>query len=413
MPEYRYKAVSKNGPIEEGGIQAANRESVLIQLRAKGLTPLKISEKDEQNDTQAPSKVFVRHRSRRVSKAPVGRSDVIALTSELAVLMRAGLPIDRALKILLEMSAKQRYTELLQYLLDTVKGGKPLSTALQQHERLFGSFYINMVRAGEASGQVSQVLARLAEHLEQSKQVRGTVVSALIYPAILALVAVLSVVVMLGFVVPQFETLFADMGDALPGMTRAVIVTGEWVQNWWWLVLMVVVPGFWFLRRWVGQPGGKRWLDRLLLRLPFAGGVLFKYEVARFARTLGTLQGSGVSLLQSLNIAVNTVGNVHIRHLFEVLAPAVKSGRRMSAVLQENGGFSPMVVQMVRVGEESGQLGEMMLELAKVYDAEVQAGVKRGLTLLEPVLILFMGGGIALIIISILMGILSVNDLAM
>jgi len=413
MPEYKYKAASRSGAVEEGALEARSREAALIQLKGKGLTPFSLDETQGSGKQPQASVLAGRKRPRRISTAPVNRSDVISLTSELSVLMRAGLPIDRALKILIEMSAKQQYTELLQYLLDTVKSGKPLSTALQQYERLFGNFYINMVRSGEVSGQVSQVLSRLAEHLEHSSQVRSTVVSALIYPAILAVVAVLSVVVMLGFVVPQFETLFADMGDALPVMTRAIIGAGEWVESWWWLALMVVVPIILLFRRWVAQPRGKSWLDRQMLRIPFVGGVLFKYEVARFARTLGTLQGSGVSLLQSLNIAVNTVDNVHVKRLFEVLAPAVKSGRRMSAVLNENGGFSPMVVQMVRVGEESGQLGEMMLELAKVYDAEVQAGVKRGLTLLEPVLILFMGGGIALIIISILMGILSVNDLAM
>lgn len=413
MPEFDYKAVVKGGQLQQGSITAASREDALIQLRAKGVTPLNITLHDGGGEKKNPSLMLGRNKPRRISKAPLGRADVISLTSEMSVLMRAGLPIDRALKILLEMSAKQQYTQLLQHLLDTVKGGKPLSAALEQHDRLFGNFYINMVRSGEASGQVSQVLARLAEHLEQSRQVRSTVVSALIYPAILAVVAIVSVFVMLGFVVPQFETLFEDMGEALPGMTRMVISAGDWVAQWWWLVLLVLVPGTWGLRKWAATPKGKRWVDLQVLKIPFAGGVMFKYEVARFARTLGTLQGSGVSLLQSLNIAVNTVGNIHIRQLFEVLAPAVKSGKRMSAVLQENGGFSPMVVQMIRVGEESGQLGEMMLELAKVYDAEVQAGVKRGLTLLEPILILLMGGGIAFIIIAILMGILSVNDLAM
>ncbi|MFA5496417.1 MAG: type II secretion system F family protein, partial [Porticoccaceae bacterium] len=248
---------------------------------------------------------------------------------------------------------------------------------------------------------------------ERSREVRGTVISALIYPAILATVAVLSIAVMLGFVVPQFEALFADMGDALPALTRAVIALGDGIKAYGWLMLIALVLGGYGIRRWLRQPAGQSWKDRTLLSLPLFGAVLFKYEVARFSRTMGTLLGNGVSMLQAINIALSTVENGIVRQSFQILPPAVKAGRRMSEALAESGDFTPMVIQMVRVGEESGRLDEMLLELARVYEHDVQAGIKRGLTLLEPLLILGMGGMIALIIISILMGILSVNDMAM
>ncbi len=414
MPEFSYKAVRRDGSVSKGSLSASSEKAVLRQLRGQGLQPVQVSAgAGATTDSGGSGRRFSLPSFRDRSAQPVNREDVLAMTSELAVLLRAGLPIDRALKVQIDMSSKPAYTELLQHMLNSVKGGKSLSHALTDYPDLFGTFYVNMMRSGEASGRMAEVLARLAEYLERSKEVRSSVISALIYPGILATVAVLSVVVMLGFVVPQFESLFADMGDALPTLTRAVIATGDFIKAWWWLLLILGGAAGYGIRQWLARPEGQQWKDTRLLRLPMLGEVLFKYEIARFARTMGTLQSNGVSLLQSIGIAVNTVGNSVVRDSLQVLAPAVKSGKRMSEALNETQAFTPMVIQMVRVGEESGRLDDMMLELARVYDSDVQAGVKRALTLLEPILILTMGGVIALIIIAILMGILSVNDLAM
>ncbi|WP_136680235.1 type II secretion system F family protein [Neptunomonas sp. XY-337] len=401
MPDFYYKAVKRDGSIHEGTIAAESTEAAGRQLRAQGLSPVKLAAGQQ-------AKV----KSASTARTNLGASDVLSFTSELAVLLRAGLPIDRAMKVLIEMSAKPEQAAMLNDLLETVKGGKGLSQALTRYESVFGHFYINMVRSGEASGQLSSVLERLVEYLENAKAVRSSVVSALIYPAILLVVATLSILVMLGFVVPQFEALFADMGDALPLLTRWVIDSGNFIKAYG-LALMAgaFVIGF-LVRRWLGTPTGKAWKDAKLIKAPLIGGVLFKYEMAKFSRTMGTLLGNGVSLLQALGIANETVENERVRAALAELEPAVKRGDRMSQTLQASDFFTPMVIQIVRVGEESGRLDDMMLELAKVYDTEVQAGVKRGLTLLEPLLILLMGGSIAVIIIAILMGILSVNDLA-
>lgn len=334
------------------------------------------------------------------------------MTSELSVLLRAGLPLDRALKVLIDMDGQPRMRAVLSELLKAVKGGKSLSLALQPFDGIFGSFYLSMVRAGEASGQLSAVLERLVEHLESAKATRDSIVSALIYPAILLVVAVLSVVVMLGFVVPQFETLFNDMGEALPAMTKAVIAAAEFIKAWGLLLAILVAVLGLLLQRWAASEQGKTVLDTRLLALPIAGSIAFEYEMAKFARTVGTLLANGVSLLKAIQIANETVGNIPLREGLEVLPPAVKAGKRMSVALDETEMFTPMVIQMTRVGEESGRLDDMMLELAAVFEDHVASGVKRLLTLLEPVLILTMGFIIALIIISILMGILSVNDLA-
>jgi general secretion pathway protein F len=413
MQHFDYKAANRNGSVEQGNIAALNEQAALRLLRDKGLTPVRLQLAEGSGaPVAAAGKSWskpLRH-SRRKDK--VGRAQVQSFTTELAVLLRAGLPIDRALKIQIEMSSGPATRGLLQSLLDTVKGGKPFSQGLEAYGEHFSPFYVNIVRSGEASGRLAEALSKLGEYLERSREVRSTVVSALIYPAILAVVALLSIAVMLGFVVPQFEALFEDMGDALPGLTRGVIALGNFITAWWWLLIIVLALAFDATRRWLASPEGRHWRDRILLRLPVAGEVLFKYQVGHFARTMGTLLGNGVSTLKALSIAVNTVDNTVVQASLQPLVSASKSGRRMSDTLLESGVFTPLVIQMIRLGEESGRLDEMLLELARIHDNEVQAGVKRGLTLLEPLLILFMGGGIALIIIAILMGILSVNDLA-
>ncbi len=395
MPAFSYKAVGRDGKAQQGVIEADALDLATRQLRARGLTPLKIQEGDGQEQAKPPT-----------------RQEVLSMTSELSVLLRAGLPLDRALKVLIDMDGQPRMRAVLSELLKAVKGGKSLSLALQPYDTIFGSFYLSMVRAGEASGQLSSVLERLVEHLESAKATRDSIVSALIYPAILLVVAVLSVVVMLGFVVPQFETLFNDMGEALPAMTKAVIAAAEFIKAWGLLLgILVAVLGL-VIQRWAVSEQGKTVLDTRLLALPIAGNIAFEYEMAKFARTVGTLLGNGVSLLKAIQIANETVGNLPLKEGLNVLPAAVKAGKRMSVALEETKMFTPMVIQMTRVGEESGRLDDMMLELASVFEDHVASGVKRLLTLLEPVLILTMGFIIALIIISILMGILSVNDLA-
>lgn len=401
MPHFSYKAIGRDGKSLTGSIEADGLELASRQLRNQGLTLLKL---EPGSAADAPA-------AKAAGKAP-GRQEVLSMTTELAVLLRAGLPLDRALKVLIDMAAEPALNSLLSGLLKDVKGGKSLSQALAPHEEVFGSFYINMVRSGEASGHLSAVLDRLVEYLESAKANRDSVVSALIYPAILLVVSVLSVLVMLGFVVPQFETLFEDMGEALPAMTRGVIAGANFIKSWGWLLALAAVGVAYYLRSWLRSPAGRASLHRWMLKMPLAGGIVFKFELSKFARTVGTLLGNGVSLLKAISIAIDTVDNTVLKEALQVLPPAVKSGRRMSVALEETGMFTPMVIQMTRVGEESGSLDKMMLELAKVFDDHVQSGVKRGLTLLEPLLILGMGAVIAVIIIAILMGILSVNDLA-
>lgn len=401
MASFSYKAISTQGKAVQGAIAADRIELASRELRSQGLTLLSLEPARE--GAAVPS---------GDATGGADSDSVLGITRELAVLLRAGLPIDRALKVMIDMADQPRLRELLEDVLSSVKSGKGLSQALEAYPRVFDSFYLNMVRSGEASGHLAEVLDRLAGYLGNAKTVRSTIVSAMIYPAILLCMTVLSIVGMLGFVVPQFEALFADMGEALPALTRTVIAAGDVLSAYWWLLALVIISVVLLVRNWASTDEGRSQIDERLLGLPLLGDVLFKYEVAKFARTAGTLLGNGVSLLQAIGIAVQTVDNRPIKEALGVLEPAVKRGQRISVALEDTGRFSPLVVQMIRVGEESGSLDQMMSELAVVYDEEVQAGIKRSLTLLEPVLIILMGGTIAMVIVAILMGIMSVNDLA-
>ena len=409
MPEFVWRAAQPDGQLIEGRFDAAAPDAVLRHLRDRGLTPLKVQDAAQGGDAAAGA---ILKRRPRAQRGPVTRVDVLAFTSELSIMLRAGLALDNALRVLIEMSAKPSVKTLLEALLEDVKGGAPFSRALTARRELFGDFYINMVRSGEASGQMSQVLERLVAHMERLRALRESVISATIYPAILLCVAALSLAGMLGFVVPQFEKMFTNMGDALPLPTRIIMALGHGFKSYGPEILIAVVAVVWLLLRWRSTPAGRAWLQNRLLGLPILGTLLYKFQLTLFARSLGTLLGNGVPLLTGLQIATETVDNANLRAALLKMSPLVKEGARMVRAMEATGIFEPLAINLIRVGEETGRIGPMMTELSEVLDREVETGIKRALTLLEPILILLLGVLIASIIVSILMGILSVNDLA-
>lgn len=415
MAVFEYRASDRGGSLHQGMETAADLQAAARALRSRGLTPIVLTPSASiasrslppaDDDEVAPKKSLLGPRADRVTSA-----QVLRLTSELGVLLHAGLPLDRALKVQIDTAEPSAFKAMAEDILQTIKSGRSFTMALEQHAEVFSGFYVSMVRSGEASGNLAGVLTDLSVYLERSKAVRSTIVSALVYPAILAVVATLSVAVMLGFVVPEFESLFDEMGEGLPLLTSLIIDLGDIVASWWWLLVTLATVVTLLTRRWLRTPEGRLRVDGRLLTLPIAGSLVKKFEISRFARTLGTLLSNGVAILKAVDIARGTVGNVVISEHLEGLEPAVKRGERLSKAMQPEV-FSPMAVQMVLVGEESGRLDAMLLELAQVYEAEVEADVKRALTLLEPALILGMGGLIAVIIMGILMGILSVNSMA-
>ena len=414
MPEFAWRAASSDGQLVQGRLDALSADAVLGQLRQRGLTPIRVEQGDAPGAGGAATGGALARfgRRRRVARGPVKAADVRAMTAELAIMLRAGLALDNALRVLIEMSVKPSMKTLLEGLLEDVKGGAPFSRALSQRRELFGDFHINMVRSGEASGQMSQVLERLVAHMERLRALRESVISATLYPAILLCVAVLSLTIMLGFVVPQFEKLFKDMGDALPLPTRIVMAVGNGFRHYGLYIGIAAVALGWLAARWLASPAGRVWWQGRALGLPVIGRLLYQYELTLFARALGTLLANGVPLLTALHIATETVGNGNLRTALARMAPMVKEGARMVQAMQATQAFEPLAVNLVRVGEETGRIGPMMNELADVLDRDVETGIRRTLTLLEPLMILVLGVMIAGIIVSILLGILSINDLA-
>ncbi len=413
MPDFVWLGLDGQGQRQTGHARADSMMALVTQLRARQITL--ISAQPARADGLPPSTVPAAptglRRNWRADR--VERADVLLLTSELAIMLRAGLPLDTALRLLGEMLPKPSSRALVGELLDAVKNGQAFSRALSAYPAQFNDFYQNMVRAGEASGQLSGALESLVEHLERLRALRDSVVSASLYPAILAVVALASLLAVLGLVVPQFKGVFGELGDALPLPTQAVLWLSNGLVDRWMVWLLVAVVSLWLAGRWLRSPAGRQWRDRLVLRLPMAGPIMRKYQLTLFSRSLGTLLGNGVPLLTSLQIATDTVSNRVLAQPLREVPPQVKAGGRLADALARSAIFDPLACNLIRVGEETGRLGSMALEVAQVYNREVENGIKRGLTVLEPLLILVLGGLIAGIIVSILLGILAVNNLAL
>ena len=405
MPRYRYEAVDAAGETLHDELDAASPEAAIERLRDQGLLPLAVTEARGGGLRGGFSQpLFSKRRS-------LSQKSIMLLTQQLSSLLNAGLPLDRALTILLSVGQDEQNKALLERVQEKVRGGSSLADALEA-QGVFSRFYLNMIRAGEAGGALEAVLKRLTEFLERSRALRESVTSALIYPIILLTVAALSVIILLTFVVPQFERLFADAGKTLPLATQIVIAIGDGFRHYWWvgaIVMMVLAAA---MRQQLNAPASRARWDRWFLHLPLFGDLIAKVETARLARTLGTLLGNGVSLLSALTIVRETLSNQVLATALGEVAEHVKTGRGLADPLLEAGEFPRLAVQMIRVGEETGQLQEMLLQVADTYDGEVQTAIKRMLTLLEPALILGLGVIIAGIIMSILVAILSLNELA-
>ena len=402
MPAFQYKAATIDGEVVNGTLNGTSREQVIERLQSLGQTPIRVDESAQPGRSRSPG----RRRTRRITDQHIANA-----TRELGTLLRAGLPLDRALSILATLSEGERMKQLLEEVREQVKGGATLADAMQAQQGVFSRFYLNLLRAGEAGGALEVVLERLAEHMEQSLELRDTLLSALIYPAILVFVALASIFILLGYVVPQFTELFEGVGQVLPLPTRITIAAGEFLQHYGWVALVLAVGATWLMRYQLAQPRSRyKWHARFL-KLPLAGSIITKIEVTRFARTLGTLLHNGVPLLKALSIVKDTVDNQVIADGLERVASSLKEGQSLAAPLAEVARFPSFAVHMIRVGEESGRLEEILQQVAQVYERETRTTIKRALALLEPVLILVLGVIIAAVIISILVAILGINQL--
>ena len=405
MTLYRYKAVASSGETLEGEMEAPSREAVVQQLQAQGHLPISAEEADNGN---AVAKFLQRDLFGRGSAS---QQDIALITRNIATLLRAGVTLERSLEILTELANRQAVRQLMAQILGRIRGGAALSDALAAADGIFPKYYVSMVRAGEAGGSVDTVLERLADFMDRRQQALQAVRSALIYPAILMAMAVLAVIMLLSVVVPRFQPMFEDAGKALPLATQIVISLGDVVSNYWWLMALGVLALWALAHQVLRDPAQRLRWHRGLARLPIVGELLIKAEIARFTRTLGTLVGNGVGLLNALTLARESLGNSAIAREIDTAASGVKEGRSLSQPLMRAELFPSLATHLIRVGEETGQLDTMLIKVADIYDEEVRRSIDSMLALLVPVLTIILGVIIAAIIGSILAAILSVYEL--
>jgi len=401
---YRYKAVNPVGETEEGEIDVSAESAAVAQLQDAGYLPIRI-------EPVNPSRRW----SLRALKMPalsreISARDVAFFTRELATLLQAGLPLDQSLETLIEVADSPALKRLVTAVDAEVRRGSALSTALTNQPAGFSDLYINMVRAGEASGSLAGALSRLADYLQRARDLREDITSALVYPMILVAVTGLSVVALLTFVLPRFSQMFADLGATLPWSTQLVLAAGAIAHSYWWVVPGAIVATTLLGRRWLSDPMHRLRMDHWVLQLPLLGELIVKSELAKFTHTLGAMLGHGVPVVRALDIVRAGMSNHALGQCVARATEGIKSGQGLAGPLGEGGIFPSLAVKLIRIGEESGQLEEMLLRLADVYEREVRTTVRRLLSLLEPTLIVGLGVIVAGIILSILAAVMGMNQ---
>ena len=404
MARFLYKAVSADGEIIEGEFDATDRQAVIDRLHAQGHTPIRAEPRAQAGaGRRALPRLF---QARRVTCR-----DLVLLTQELATLLGAGLPLDRGLGIILELAEPGPLRELVEGLREKVQGGATLADAMQGAAEVFPNFYVGMVRAGEAGGTLEVVLSRVAETLERTQALRDDVRAALRYPALVVIMAGVSIVVLMTAVIPEFRPLFEDSGAALPVSTQVIIAVSDFLQDYWWTVALGLLAAAVALRQHNRSPAGRLRWDRWLAGAPLFGDLVRKIEVARFSRTLGTLLANGVSVLNALALTTETLDNQAIAEAAGRAQGRLAKGEGLAEPLMETGVFPGLALQLIRVGEETGQLDVMLMRIAVIYDDEVKRTIERMLSLLVPLVTLVLGVLIAAIIGSMMAAILSSYDL--
>ena len=375
MATFTYTARAFNGDLRTATIDASSRDDVIAQLRKQRLSVVKI-------DQDA---------SKKIGKGSIKTRDVVIFTRQFSTMINSGLPLVQALTILAEQTDNKALAEVTKKVVFDVESGNTVADALSKHPRAFTNLYVNMVAAGEAGGILDTILMRLATFLEKNDALVRKVKGAMIYPTVIMSVAGIAVVVLLIFVIPVFAGMFASGGMALPLPTRIVIGASGFLKAYWWVIGAVGIVGGYTGKKYYATNNGKLVIDRFMLRVPVLGDVLRKSAVSRFTRTLGTLISSGVSILEGLEITAKTAGNRVIQDAIMQSRSSIAGGDTIAQPLQKSKVFPPMVISMIAVGEQTGGLDEMLSKIADFYDEEVDAAVSNLLSLLEPIMIVFLG----------------------
>lgn len=385
MPSFTYTARDARGDLKTATIEAQNRDDVVAQLRRMRMNVVKI-----EDASKTPKKKL----------GSISMRDIVIFTRQFSTMINAGLPLVQALDILAKQSENKALQEVTRQVVFDVESGNTVADALKKHPKAFSELYVNMVAAGEAGGILDTILMRLATFMEKNDALVRKVKGAMIYPAVISCVAAGAIVILLIFVIPTFQKMFAEAKIELPLPTRIVIGASAFLQGYWWLIALTIFALQFALRNYYKTPNGKLTIDRLMLQAPVLGDVLRKSAVSRFTRTLGTLISSGVSILDGLEITAKTAGNRVISDAIMESRASIAGGDTISAPLAKSGVFPPMVISMISVGEQTGGLDEMLTKIADFYDDEVDAAVAGLLALMEPAMIVFLGGVVGGMIVA-------------
>lgn len=401
MATFRYKAVNAHGGFSEGQVDAVDTRSVVSRLQGMGLIPVSIEEPAGQRSSQ----------SKKLYLQRVSRKDILFFTEELSTLIHAGLPLDRSLTIAAELASKPALRSVIYDVLKKIKAGQSLAESLAAHPRHFSRLYVNMIRAGEAGGVLDVILQRLVEFERSADELRSYLTSALIYPVLLSGVGLTSIGILLYFVIPKFAGIFQEMGAAVPPATQAMLWVSEMTRSYWWVALGSIVAVIVAIRYWIATPWGRRNWDALKLKVPILGTTILKMEMARFARTLGTLLTSAVPLIAGVRIVQDIANNKIVAEGISRIADGAKRGEGVSRPMREAGVFPGLAIHLVEVGEETGRLDTMLLQVADVYEKDVKTSIKSLTAIFEPVIILVMGIIVGTVVLSMLMAIFSINEI--
>lgn len=411
MPVYAYKGLNEKGRNVGGIVDADSPKSARIKLRRSGIFPTDVSEtrdKGSAGTTQTASRFNLDLAGLFERITP---QDLALMTRQLATLVGAGLPLVECLGALVEQVDNAKQKKILSQVRERVVEGGTLADAMKAHPTVFNDLFVNMVRAGEASGALDLVLIRLAEYTERSAALRAKVRSALTYPVFMGLASGAILFFLLSYVVPKVTRIFEETHAELPAMTIILLAISGFLQNYWYLILGLLLIVFVFVRVSTRTPAGRLRFDRLTLRIPYFGKVLKKVALARFARTLSTLLLGGIPLLQALDIVKHVVSNMVLSNAIEDGRNSIREGHSVADPLRKSGLFPPLLVHMIAVGEKSGELESMLARAADAYDGEVEASVSALSSIMEPMLVIFMGGVVLFIVMAILLPIFELNQL--
>jgi general secretion pathway protein F len=398
-----FRAVASDGKVRSGSLSGEDEKNVAGELRKQGLIPVYVGAGPKNATIQIKMPAFGGGR----------RKNVLFFTQELATLLTSGVPLDRALAITAELTDRPAFRLIVLDVLRILKSGKPLAESLNSHPDYFTDLYVNMVRAGEASGSLAIIFERLSEFERTRDDLRNYIISSMIYPALLCLVGLGSIFVLLNFVVPRFATIFNDPTMKIPTPTAIMLTVSHYVQNYWWMAAAVLAGGLIFFQIYTHTTAGRfRW-DGARLRIPLLGDALLKAETSRFARSMATLVANTVPLVQAIGISAATLNNRTLSGALEGVAQGVKRGEGIAVPIRKAGVFPPLVSHLLTVGEETGRLDHMFARMADIYEADTRTSIRRFTSIFEPMVILLMGLLVGTLILSMLLAITSINDVHM